>query len=177
MAGVIRLIPRTTESAYVYFYRSTSAGQCASNVGRLGYGQYLYVGDYCSAGNMIHEIGHSVGLWHEQSREDRDRYVRINFANIQTSATFNFNQNISNGDDVNAYDFGSIMHYSAYSFSANGLPTIETIPAASRSGSVRDSRPATQRPSSSSIRRPSHRLRRQQLQLPSPSAATRRVCQ
>jgi astacin len=129
MAGVVKLVPRTSESAYVYFYRSPSAGQCASSVGRLGYGQYLYVGDSCAAGNLIHEIGHAFGLWHEQSREDRNNHVVINWANIDSSATYNFNQNISDGDDINAYDYGSIMHYAAYAFSMNGKPTIETIPA------------------------------------------------
>lgn len=129
LAGVVKLVPRTNESVYVNFYRPTDPGVCSSYVGRLGIaGQNISIGDYCSAGNAIHEIGHAFGLYHEQTREDRDRYVVINFANIISTATSNFNQVNSTASDVGAYDYNSIMHYGAYAFSANGLPTITTIP-------------------------------------------------
>ena len=130
MAGTVRMVPRTTESNYVSFVLSSSAGTCSSYVGMLGYGsQAVNVGSYCSTGNMIHEIGHAWGLWHEHTREDRDRYVVVNWANINSTQSHNFNQNISNGDDIGAYDYNSVMHYNATAFSINGLPTLTTIPA------------------------------------------------
>lgn len=130
MAGVIRLVPRSTESNYVQFVYSYSAGYCSSSVGMKGYGaQYTYVGDLCDTGNMIHEIGHSVGLWHEHTRTDRDSYVRILTDNIQAGALYNFTQLTGLGDNIGGYDYNSIMHYPTWAFSANGLPTIETIPA------------------------------------------------
>jgi hypothetical protein len=130
MAGTVRMIPRTKESNYITFVYSSNSGICSSYVGMQGYGsQMVYVGDYCSTGNMIHEIGHCWGLWHEHTREDRDKYVTINWANIVGGQSYNFTQNISNGDDLGAYDYNSVMHYNATSFSSNGLPTIDTIPA------------------------------------------------
>ena len=130
MAGTVRMVPRTTESNYVAFVNSADAGVCSSYVGMTGYGsQSIYVGGYCSSGNIIHEIGHAFGLWHEHTREDRNRYVVVNYANISAGQAFNFDQNIASGDDVGTYDFNSVMHYGATSFSANGLPTIVTIPA------------------------------------------------
>jgi hypothetical protein len=78
----------------------------------------------CSTGSTIHEIGHVVGIWHEQSREDRDAFVTINWANIQAGFEHNFNQHITDGDDVGAYDYGSIMHYPRTAFGIGGAETI-----------------------------------------------------
>jgi hypothetical protein len=130
MAGVVRMVPRTDEAAYVQFVRPSSAGTCTSYIGKVFYsgGQPIQAGDYCSTGNLIHEIGHAFGLWHEHTREDRDRYVTVNLENVQAGQGHNFTQNISTGDDIGVYDYASIMHYNNTAFSANGLPTIVTVP-------------------------------------------------
>jgi len=65
-----------------------------------------------------------VGLWHEQSREDRDTFVTVNWANIDPPQKHNFDQQITDGDDVGPYDYGSIMHYGPTAFSINGQATI-----------------------------------------------------
>ena len=130
MLGTVRMVPRTNETAYVSFVRAASAGTCSSYIGKVFSGaQPIQIGNSCSKGNVIHEIGHAWGLWHEHTREDRNRYVTVNVENIQAGESHNFNQNISTGDDIGGYDYGSIMHYNTASFSANGLPTIVTVPA------------------------------------------------
>ena len=116
-----RFVVRTTEANWVYF---TDAGGCWSMVGMRGGRQTISLGAGCSTGNAIHEIGHAVGLWHEQSREDRDQFVTINWQNIQSGMASQFQQHITDGDDLGAYDYGSIMHYPRTAFSANGQETI-----------------------------------------------------
>ncbi|MET8012891.1 M12 family metallopeptidase [Streptomyces sp. NPDC005271] len=114
------------------FVRFVPGDGCSSSVGRQGGMQSITLGPDCTAGKAIHEVGHTVGLWHEQSREDSDQFVTIVFTNIDPELQHNFVQHISDGDDLGAYDYASIMHYSPNAFSINGEATIvarQTLPA------------------------------------------------
>jgi uncharacterized protein (TIGR03437 family) len=94
----------------------------------IGREQTINIGDLCGVGNTIHEIGHAVGLFHEQSRQDRDLFLKTVLDNADKRTLSNFNQQLADADDIGTYDHTSIMHYDIFGFSRNGLPVFETIP-------------------------------------------------
>lgn len=70
---------------------------------------------------IIHETLHAVGLWHEQSRPDRDDFVIVNNDCIDWSFWPWENQQLQyeiKGDalGLGPYDYASIMHYRTGSF-------------------------------------------------------------
>ncbi len=106
------------------------SGQCEANEGYEAIPAQPMTGSTsCAMGTILHEMGHVIGLWHEQTRPDRDTYVTVNYGNVIKGSWGNFEPF---GDDIQLltpYDYASIMEYPPYSFSRNGGPVIDTIPA------------------------------------------------
>ncbi|XP_039874412.1 astacin-like metalloendopeptidase isoform X3 [Simochromis diagramma] len=116
----IRFKKRDTESSYL---KLVTGNGCASFVGCQGGAQQLFFASECTVGNLCHELLHALGLYHEHTREDRDKYVIVNWQNIVAGKENNFK--VKHGNTQNLpYDLTSIMHYGRDFFSTNGNPTV-----------------------------------------------------
>ncbi len=63
----IRFMPRTTQPDYIVFDNDPVSTAGSSPVGRLGGAQTITLGTAANGGLAVHEIGHSVGLFHEHT--------------------------------------------------------------------------------------------------------------
>lgn len=118
-------VQRTSQANYIYFTDENDG--CHSSIGMVGGKQKLWLDNDCTTGNAIHEMGHALGLFHEQSRSDRDTYITVNWSNIESGKSGNFNTYVESGTggfDHLPMDWNSIMMYDSYSFSKNGNATM-----------------------------------------------------
>ena len=123
----IRFVPRQNQYDYISI---ENKGGCFSSLGRTGGRQVLSLNRQgCVYHGIIqHEINHALGFQHEQTRSDRDDYVRINWNNINQQMAYNFYK--QNTNNLNTpYDYSSIMHYGRTAFSIKyGQDSITPIP-------------------------------------------------
>ena len=117
----IEFVQHTNQNDFIEF---VPANGCSSFVGRRGGRQPINLAGGCGTGSTIHEIAHAVGIWHEQSRSDRDVFIDVKFDNIEEGKAGNFRKH-EGANDIGRYDYGSIMHYPPYGFSKNRDKTIE----------------------------------------------------
>ncbi len=130
-AGVIQFVPYTNQADYVNFSfdPNNSSGSCEAYEGRVGGEQTVGGSATCTVATILHEMGHTVGVWHEQSRPDRNTFINVNYDAVIKASRGNFDQLLDNDQELTLFDYASVMEYPAFSFSRNGEPCIESIPA------------------------------------------------
>jgi hypothetical protein len=92
---------------------TSTTGSNSSQVGAQSSAQNIWLNpNAVKSGIVTHEIGHALGLYHEQSRKNRDEYVNIidscsKIANYRYGYSYN-----ATATDYGPYNYYSIMHYS-----------------------------------------------------------------
>ncbi|PAV69890.1 hypothetical protein WR25_04847 [Diploscapter pachys] len=104
--------------------RVTSGNGCYSSIGMVGGEQVLSLGPGCNGYDTTqHEFMHSLGMYHEFSRSDRDSYVRVDLSYVPAALQYNFNKYPSNiAANYYPYEYGSILHYPSNAFVTNQNP-------------------------------------------------------
>ncbi len=109
--GPISFRPKEPEDAdFVFFAR----GGNASDIGRLGGQQVVLIRGIATVGEIVHELGHVIGLMHEHCRPDRDDHIQVHLANIILAVRSQYEMSQSNLPFLGAYDYASVMHYGAF---------------------------------------------------------------
>lgn len=119
----IRFRPRQANDYVFVRFRSDTQG-CWSLVGRqvnspngFGQGQDVSIGQGCANLNVVvHEIGHVIGFYHEQSRSDRDQYIEIVWGNVLPGYALQFRKESDASFNI-PYDLTSTMQYPQWAFS------------------------------------------------------------
>merc|ERR1712198_424364 len=103
----IKFVPAGSAEArstgHNHYIEIFSGGGCYSSVGynHRSHKVSLQARGCTIPGIAAHELGHTIGLHHEQCRPDRDNYVNILLNNVPSNMTYNY---------------CSLMHYGATAF-------------------------------------------------------------
>ncbi|MGE3180160.1 MAG: M12 family metallopeptidase, partial [Phycisphaerae bacterium] len=125
----VRFVARNGETDYIRIMNATF--NASEGVGMLGGQHRIWITSWNTHGTLVHELGHALAFWHEQSRSDRNIYVDIEYQNVSQNGCQDSNGNAIScdsqfdirtfGGEHGPYDFGSVMHYSACAFSNCGF--------------------------------------------------------
>uniref|UniRef100_A0A0N4Z4H3 Zinc metalloproteinase n=1 Tax=Parastrongyloides trichosuri TaxID=131310 RepID=A0A0N4Z4H3_PARTI len=108
------------------FFKGTG---CYSYIGPIYQNrpQDVSIGYGCDyVGIIEHEAFHALGVFHEQSRPDRDNYLSIHLENVSPSMKHNYAKSSLVDSEAFGvpYDYGSVMQYGRTAFSNNGKDTM-----------------------------------------------------
>lgn len=116
----IQFVPRNKQKDYVEFVAGVGN---SSYVGKIGGRQVITMdAQQGTTGNMIHEIGHAVGMIHEHQNFMRDQFIIVHENNIKKEYWDQYkkltsNQHVHSANSLYdvCFPFSSIMMYSSRS--------------------------------------------------------------
>lgn len=120
----VKCVNRSTQADYLYV--TDDAPGCHTQVGawnghpaESGKRVFNFREAWCwDQPYLIHDVGHVLGLIHENQRPDRDSYIRIITENIIPEMAVFF-EKFETVEEKSAYDYLSVMHYHSWSWTIN----------------------------------------------------------
>lgn len=112
----VKFIKKANQKDYVLI--TPGDQDCYSYAGKIGGEQEIFLTSHCGVKEILHEMMHTLGFMHEQTREDRDQYVEVLWDNIDEINHLQFKKipNDFLGLTGRPFDFESIMLYDSYVF-------------------------------------------------------------
>lgn len=115
----VRFRFREPQDRFFVQYKSDKNACFSSHAGRqrnTSTDQLVNIGKDCANLNsIVHELGHLIGLYHEHSRPDRDKYIRVLYENLSLNSSDQFRKERDLNHGV-PYDYTSVMHYDQWGF-------------------------------------------------------------
>lgn len=125
----IRFVPFNGQANAIVF--APGEKNCRSYLGRIGGHQPIYLDDKCGVPEISHEVMHALGFIHEQSRPDRDRFVKINWDKIDPEHASQYEiapDEVARLSLTRPFDYKSTMLYEATMFAKSpGEITLESL--------------------------------------------------
>lgn len=126
----IRFVPFSNQKDSLVFTAS-EVPLCLSYVGKIGGHQPVYLDDRCFDKEIIHELMHALGFVHEQSRPDRDRFIKIHWDRIEADKQSQFEIAPTSMTSIyknRPFDYQSVMIYDPADFAkVRGDFTMESL--------------------------------------------------
>lgn len=130
--GLIFIESATASNRIRIVHGSDGSGFYADYIGMKGGVQLINLESGFTTGTAIHEIGHTIGFYHEQCRTDRGNFINIFLDRLVGNDLDNLRhqydtyvQRGENGGQLGAFDFGSIMLYGSFA-NSNGINPVMT---------------------------------------------------
>ena len=137
----IRFVPRdpTRHRDYVRFRRGSV---CMSDgVGRLTGEQCVFLNENTESPQVVHELGHVIGLFHEHNRLDRATKIEFRRERVDDRFAAQFERSwITSEDKVldrGSFDWDSVMLYPPFAFTKDGMQTLFRADPPGRRGDTR----------------------------------------